>query len=217
MTKKVWLFGIIFVLLLFLTSFVSAATYDKEVTIAPKDYESELMLIMSEDYDIEVKVESNIPVNVYIMESSDWSYGNPDFTKAVYSKKGVTSADFVYTTKVDESHYLAIENPSTTQNATVSYEYTSNFEESIEEAVWWLGTICILIAVVIIVVIILIIYFAIRHKRRSPPPPPMPMHPGQGYQQTPPPPGYQQPPQYGYQQPPPPPPPPPQYGYPPQY
>jgi hypothetical protein len=214
MRRKLVIMATILLVFLLSAAIVSAGTIEKDdVTIDPEDYKRETFYLTDSDQKIDVKVTSDIPVNVYIMASEDVDYTSPDFTKAKVKKEGITTTSFSYTVSDDQTYYLYIHNPSNTTAATVSYEYTDYLEEAVEEAFAFLGMallLCVGIIVIIIVVIVVIIYLATRSrksKQQFPPPPPP------GYQQ-PPPPG-QQPPQGGYPPPPPPgqapPPPPPNY------
>jgi len=168
---------------------VSADTIKKEdVEIDPEDNEREFLLFVNKDDKVDVKVTSDIEVNVYIFDSDDWSF-SPDYSKAKISKEGITSTSFSYTIPDDDTYYLVIYNPSNTTTATVDYEYTDYSEKRVEEATTWLGmwvAVCIAVVIVIIVVIVLVIYFAIKlsSKKDQPPPP----YPPYGYQPPPPPP-----------------------------
>ena len=201
MNRKLVIIGVICLVFLLSAAFVSAGTIEKDdVTIDPEDYKRETFYLADQEQKVDVKVTSDIPVNVYIMASEDIDYSTPDFTKAKVKKEGITTTSFSYTVPDDQTYYLYIHNPSNTTSAIVSYEYTDYLEEAIEDAFEFLAMgvmVCIAVVVIIIVVIIVIIYLATRsrkNKQQFPPPPPP------GYQ---PPPGQQPP---GYQQPPPPPP-----------
>ena len=203
---------IIFLCLLFILCIenVEAATTEKlDVQIDPNDYVGDPFWSTSKGDKIDVKVESDLPVDVYIVSSDDYFelYG-PDVEKAKYSEEGVTSTKFTYKIPDDQSYFLVIKNPNNSI-ATVDYEYTDILSEDVQSA--FLGfTICAIIVVVgIILVIILIVYFATRKKRGQQPyyPPQQPYYPPQqqtGYQPPPPPPS-QQPQRPNYPPPPPPP------------
>lgn len=168
---------------------ISADTIKREdVEIDPEENESVNLLFVNEDDEVDVKVTSDIEVNVYIFNSDDWSF-SPDYSKAKISKEGITSTSFSYTIPDDDIYYLVIYNPSNTTTATVDYEYTNYLEERLEEATGWFGVaigICIAVVIVIIVIIVLVIYFAIKYSsRKDQPPPPYPPY---GYQPPPPPP-----------------------------
>jgi flagellar basal body-associated protein FliL len=171
----------------------------KDVAISAGDDESQSLFWGDKDDKIDIKVTSDIEVDVYIMESGDYSSISPDYSKAKVSKMGVTSTEFTYTVPDDQKYYLVISNPNNA-TATVDYEYTDLLEEDLEELGEAFGMavgICIAVVIVVIVVIILIIYLIFRKK--SPAPPPPGVYPPQ--QQ----PGYQQPPQGQYPPPQPPP------------
>ncbi len=179
-----------------------ADTIEKEdVVISPGEDEGESLTWGDKDDKIDIKVTSDIKVDVHIMTRDDYlavSSISPDYSKAKVSKMGVTSTEFTYTVPDDQTYYLVISNPNNS-TATVDYEYTDLLEEDLEELGEAFGMavgICIAVVVVVIVVIVLIIYLIFR--KRSPAPPPPGVYPPQQ-------PGYQQPPpgQYPPQQPPP--------------
>ena len=216
--KRVWLIATLVIILLLGLSVVAAGdtTEKTDVSIDPEDDETVSLFLANKGEKVDVKVTSDIPVNVYIIASGDYSYIDDDYSKAKKTVEGTTSTSFTYKIPDDQSYYLIIYNPSNSTTATVDYSYTDFLEKRAEEAVGFLGMaigICIAIVIAVIVVIVLIIYFLIRSSSRKK----QQQYPGyppqQGYQQ--PPPGYppQQPPQG--QQPPPPPsgqrPPPPGY------
>jgi hypothetical protein len=183
---------VILLLGLIILSCMAAVSADnitgEDVEIDPEEYESIYLLFVNKDDKLDVKVTSDIEVNVYIFDSDDWSF-SPDYSKAKVTKEGITSTSFSYTIPEDDAYYLIIYNPSNTTTATVDYEYTDYLEERVEEATAWFGMavgICIVVVIVIIVVIVLIIYFAIKYSSRKDQPPPP--YPPQGYQPPPPPP-----------------------------
>lgn len=170
----------------------------KDIQIYPDDYVFETFYTYEIDKGDKIKVEinSNIPVNVYMMAEDDWNipYGT-NFTDAKYSEEGITSTSFTFTVPDDQIYHLVIYN-SNNSTATVDYEYTDVLEDELEELGEAFGMaigICIAVVIVVIVVIILIIYLIFRKKSPAPPPPGVypPQQPG--YQQ--PPPGQYPPPQ----------------------
>lgn len=189
MVRKSIVIMLLGLIILSCLAIVSADTIKKEdVEIDPEDNEREFLLFVNKDDKVDVKVTSDIEVNVYIFDSDDWSF-SPDYSKAKISKEGITSTSFSYTIPDDDTYYLVIYNPSNTTTATVDYEYTDYSEKRVEEATTWLGmwvAVCIAVVIVIIVVIVLVIYFAIKlsSKKDQPPPP----YPPYGYQPPPPPP-----------------------------
>ena len=134
-------------------------TYEKVQTISNKEDQ------------IEVKINSDIPVDVYMMAEDDWTsylhYPNPTFEDAKYSEEGITSTSFIFTVPDDQEYYLVIYNPNNS-TATVDYEYTDVYGTSVEEGLDICFTgICIFI-IVIIVIIILFIYFFYFKKKKKP-------------------------------------------------
>ncbi len=174
----------------------------KDVVISPGDDVGERLLWANKDDEIDVKVTSDIEVDVYIMTRDDYldvSPLFPDYSKAKISKKGVTFTEFTYTIPDDQSYYLVIYNPNDT-DATVDYEYTDILDEDLEELGEAFGMavgMCIAVVVIIIVVIVLIIYLIFRKRSSTPPSPPgvyppqqppypPPQYPGYPPQQPPP-------------------------------
>jgi hypothetical protein len=196
--RKLLIVMIIGLFLLFTFSAVSAEDTISRVDVEIEAMEDESLIIpfTSKGDKVNVNVESDIPIDVHIVASEDYSYIGHDYSDAKVSKTGVTSTDFSYTIPDSQSYYLVMYNPNNA-TATVDYEYTDlfaeEFEEATEEAAFWLGMgilLCVAVIVIIIVVIVVIIVLLTRKKEKPP------QYPQQGYV---PPPGQQ------------PPPPPPQY------
>lgn len=72
---------------------------------------------------LDLKITSDIPVDVYIMEQYDYDPPNPDFSKAKYSRMGITSLSFTYTIPDAQTYCLIIWNPNDL-TATVDWEHT---------------------------------------------------------------------------------------------
>jgi hypothetical protein len=188
--KTILMVLISLILLISLTGVQAEETISKDVIIYPEESKSESFLTGEKGQKVKIKVNSDIPVNVYI---TDGYVFDDDFSDALVSK----IEDFSYTIPDDKMSYrMYIYNPSNDTDANVDYQYTDlfseNLQEAVEEAEGFLGLavgICVGIIVIVVVVIVLIIYLVTRGKKDQPP------------QQ----PGY--PPQQPGQQPPPPPPP----------
>jgi hypothetical protein len=192
--KTILMVLISLILLISLTGVQAEEVITKDAIIDPEDSVSDSFLSGQKGDKVKIKVNSDIPVNVYI---TDGYVFDDDFSDALVSKIGTTSADFSYTIPDNTGiYYLYIYNPSNDTEANVDYQYTDLFSENLQEAVeeaeglfGFAVAICVGIIVIVVVVIVLIIYLVTRGKKDQPP------------QQ----PGY--PPQQPGQQPPPPPPP----------
>ena len=164
----------------------------KDVKIDPYDHVGDSLWAADKGDEIEIKVNSDLPINVYILTCDDYlEFFGPNVSKAKYSVEKVTSTKFTFKIPDDQSYYLVIIN-SNTSTATVDYEYTDILSEDIGDIMF--GFVCIILLIVgIIIIVVIIVYFATRKKRQQPP-----VYPQQPYQ-----------PQYPLPPPPPPPQPPP--------
>jgi hypothetical protein len=159
------MFIFIFALSLIAASAISA-TYDESETVSPEDYEAGWLLWISDGDDVDFEIDSNEPINVYIMDSTAYysipsqsTYSASDFSDNEYSRTGVTSTSFTWTVPDTQTYYLVMFNPSQTTDADVDYSYTDTLSSSIEDGLWGAslcgGAICAVVAVV------WIIFFAI--------------------------------------------------------
>jgi hypothetical protein len=186
-------------LILFIGNSQAYSTDKMDVKIDPGDYVSDQFWISSKGDEIDVSVDSNIPINVYIVTSDNYNRpSKSDIEKAKYADYNETYTEFTYRIPDDQTYFLVIENPNTSI-ATVDYEYTENYDEDIDSAASaFCGmAICLIIIIVIIFIFIFIFYYATRNRRMPPPyyPPQQPYYPYPQYPSYPPP---QQPPQYYY-------------------
>lgn len=187
MSRKMVIIMCLVLALLFCVSVVNAATTEKkDVEIDSEDDTSEILFLATKDDKVDIKVKSDIPVDVYIMESGDYwaNLGGDDFSDAKVSKMATTDTSFTFKIPDDQSYHLVIYNPNNA-TATVDYEYTDYFEERLEESAGFLGMavgICAVIVIVLIVIVVVIIYFAVKWSKNKnqpplPPPPPPPQAP----------------------------------------
>lgn len=139
---------------------------EKDVVIQPYDIEAEWLLLVTKDREIQFNVDSNLPVNVYLMTSDEyfdmgWTpYEEEDFVINVLEKRNIAKTSFSWTKPDDQTYYLIIYNPNNV-SATVSYSYTETLFEEIKEAFTLFGEICAGTLCFILVVIDLVISLVI--------------------------------------------------------
>jgi len=146
------------------TIITSADIHEKEnIIVKPYDIESEWMLWIGKDKEIQFNVTSNISVHIYIMTSDayrDIGYSSPydenDFNVNLVEKKNVQEASFTWTKPDDQTYYLVIFNPNNS-SAMISYSYTETLFEELGEAFFEIGEICVGTVCLILVVFDLII------------------------------------------------------------
>ncbi len=219
MRTKAWIILVLSILVFSLVGTVTADTTSKQdVSIYAYEDKGESLFYATEGDKVDVNVESDMPVDVYIMLSNDYysidSGPGTDFSSAKYSNTRITSLTFSYTIPDDQSYHLVIYNPNN-GTATVSYEYTDFFGARLDDALdtaedlsWgfaWVALMIVVVIIVVIVVIVLIVYFVVKKGRpQQPYPPQQPGYPQAGYPPQQYPPGYQYPyyPPQGGQQPP---------------
>ncbi len=165
---------IVLILLLSIPNTAASTTEKKDVQIDPEDDEFASFTWAKKGDKVDVKVTSDIPVNVYIILNTDYSSFDNDYSKAKKSEIGKTSTSFSYKIPDDQTYYLVIYNPSNSTTATVDYSYTDFFDERLDEAseavagiFGMAAAICAVIVIAVIVVIVLIIYFLIRSSSRK--------------------------------------------------
>lgn len=114
-----------------LVNALPATTFD--LTIAPGSYDGGALPVFGTDT-IDVKVESDIPVDIYILKYDQlYLIDTENFT---YEKKweGKTSLNVDYKVEnMDTTYYILIINPSETETANVDLEYKL-FEEVAADA-----------------------------------------------------------------------------------
>lgn len=169
------------------------------VTIDPFEKESESLYSGDKGEKVNVEVDSDIPINVYIMTQEDYfKIPEPAYDNAKVSKEGITTTSFSYTFPDDQNYYLVMYNPNN-ETATVDYEYTDLFAEDVGEAseevfrLMGLGILLCVGIIVIVIVVIVVIIVLLTRKNKDERPPQYPQHPGYV---PPPPPGQQPPPRY---------------------
>jgi flagellar basal body-associated protein FliL len=195
MSRKIMLVSFLILTLILISISADAATTKKsDVQIDPGDEERDMLLGANKNDEIDIKVTSDIPVDVYILTSDDyWNFPDPDYSNSKLSEKGVTTAKFTYKIPDDDTYYLVISNPNNI-TATVDYEYTDFVTEGVEDIMFGIFICIIIVILVVIVVIAILIYFAIRKKNQPPmspaypppqqqyyPPPTYPPHRPPGY------------------------------------
>ena len=117
---------IIFIILLLIglnLLFVKAEdTVKKDIEISREDFISESFSYIEKDDKIKIKVESDKPVNIYIIAEDDYldAFGSKDFSDAKSPKEGVTSASFSYKIPDDQDYYLFIYNPNSRRNSEMA-------------------------------------------------------------------------------------------------
>ena len=147
----------ILTILIFISNVKGDKTEKKDVKIDPSDYVGSPFLFTEKGDEIVIKVDSDLPVNIYIVTSADYLelYG-PDVEKAKYSEINVTSTEFTYEIPDDQLYYIVITN-SNSSIATVDYEYSDIYEEEAE--LFTPGCSCLLYIFGIIVIISIILFF----------------------------------------------------------
>jgi len=186
MKKAIVLFiGILLVLLMITPAIKGVDTEKVDVYIDPSDCVDD-MLWSSKDDKIRIQVDSNIPVDVYIIVDDEYDAMWPtisNFDRASLSRENITSLDTNWTQPDDRTYYFIILNDNEEETAIVDYSYTDALSSSVEEAGEAIGTCClgiIFLVVIIIVVIIVVIIFVVKkngkedtqqYQQRPPPPP----------------------------------------------
>jgi hypothetical protein len=110
-------------------------------TILPGEYDGNVLIILDEDT-VDVKVDSDVPVDIYILKQEQLPYvesGSFDYEK---KWEGKTSLNVDYKVEsLDTMYYILIMNPSSSETANVDLEYKiyqeigeDAAEEAIDEA-----------------------------------------------------------------------------------
>ena len=94
----------------------SADIEKNDVRVDAGDYTSEWLLWVSKGEEVEIEVTSDVPVNVYIMDTTAYygigsgPYSESDFSSNEYQKLQVTDTKFTWTQSDDDTYYLVIFN-----------------------------------------------------------------------------------------------------------
>jgi len=131
------------ILLFISTNFliVNATTTQKlDVHLDPDDYVADTLTTASRDDKVEFYIESDNPVDVYIMSNEDYRDDvigpDPDFRYAKFFSLGVTHTNFTFNIPDDELYVLVVHNPNNT-TATVDYKISyADDEISGDDAIW---------------------------------------------------------------------------------
>lgn len=174
--RKIIIFiGVCLILLLCGPNIEAKKTEEKDLKIYPENFYDSPFYSTDIGDKIIVKVESNIPVDVYIGSADDYlgdgSTPFPDYSDVKYSEKGVTSTSFTFTCPDNKIYILHISNPDNS-TATVNFEHENINEEKLMDSIFYY--ICGPFFAVIIVVIILVYFLWYRKKKQqgySPQPP----------------------------------------------
>ena len=175
--KRIVITGITIFLMIsiyFSLSAIADIHEEKNVIVKPYDIESEWLLLISKDREVQFNVTSTLPVNVYIVTSDayfdiGWSspYDEEDFAINVLTRKNVEEIYFSWTKPDDQSYYLIIFN-SNDENANVSFSYTETWVEEIGEAVGGMfagicaGTMCFIGSVFYFFISLIIAYWMLK-------------------------------------------------------
>ncbi len=197
--KIIIIIGVCLILLSCGPNVEAKKTEVKDLKIDPEDFYNSLFWSTDKGDKIEVKVESNIPVDVYIGSADDYLGDGatpfPDYSDTKYSEKGVTSTSFTFTCPDYKIYILIISNPNNS-TATVDFDYENVTEK--EEMFSFFNIMSGTFIAVIIVVIILVYFLWYRKKKQQGYSPQQPQYPSQQNQPYPPP----QPPNYPPKRPP---------------
>jgi hypothetical protein len=129
----------ILILYLIFTSFLSIFAYansneKKDVLIQPNDIDSEWLLSITKDKDIQFNINSDLPIHFYLMtreayiELESFPYVESDFSMNVYENINVQISSLSWTQPDDQLYYIVIFNPNSI-NATVTYSYAEKSSE----------------------------------------------------------------------------------------
>ncbi|MFO8051530.1 MAG: hypothetical protein R6V01_07525 [Thermoplasmatota archaeon] len=174
MKKVLAIASIMTVLVLSVPSVCAAEMIERNnVSVSSDSTETHLFgLFIEQGDDIDIEVESDLPVDVYMISMSSYTSFSNDFSGAVYSKEGVTSTSFTFTVPDSQSYYLVIYNPNNS-TATVNYKYTDVSADEAEEAAkicGGLGIMClvgIVVAILVVVGIIILIIVIVKKKKKK--------------------------------------------------
>ena len=163
--------SLLLILILLSSTFliVEARTTEKlDIHLDPDDFIGDSLTGASRDDKVEFYIESDNPVDVYIMTNEDYRDDvigpDPDFKYAKYSEFGVTSTTFTFTIPDDGLYVIVVHNPHN-QTATLDYTITFPEDEVSEDAVIW----CCGSVLIVIIAIILLIFFFWHLKRKQRP------------------------------------------------
>lgn len=167
MKNKGIIFVRIIILYLILTSclsiFAYADSYEKKnVHITPNDIDSEWLLSITKDKEIQFNINSNLPVHFYLMtreayiDLGSFPYDESDFSMNVYELKNVQISSLTWAQPDDQLYYLVIFNPNSI-NVTVTYSYAETSSEEHNKSLINLGeifagTFCYVILIVYLII-----------------------------------------------------------------
>lgn len=163
--------SLLLILILFSSFFITVearTTQKLDVHLDPNDFVSDSLTGASRGDKVEFYIESNNPVDVYIMTNEDYRDDvigpDPDFKYATYSDLNVSSTTFTFTIPDDGLYVLVVSNPNN-QTAILDYKITYPEDEiSGDDAIWC----CLSFFIVIIVIILLIFFFWYLNRKRKP-------------------------------------------------
>ncbi len=153
---------LLLILILFASTVPTASARSTEkldVHLDPDDFVADSLTGAFRNNEISFKIDSDNPVDVYIMTNEDYRDDVvsffPNYKHAKYSEKNVTSTSFKYKIPDDALYVLVISNP---QNQTAIIDYKITYPESKSSDEDGLGG-CICVSLIIIAVLILVYYF----------------------------------------------------------
>jgi len=204
----VLLIGILLVGLMVSPTIKGDETEKKDVHIDPNDFTDDLLWSSKGDK-VRIQVDSDIPVDVYVINSDDFNMFDlslSNLSRASLTEKDITSLDTNWTQPDDRNYYLVIHNDNDQQTAVVDYSYTDVLGSEAEEAGEAIGMFClsVLIIGIIVVVLIIVVIILLVKKNNKQDTQQKQQYPAPQQQRTPPQPPKSEP--KGEEQPPPPPP-----------
>lgn len=128
----VLLIGFLLVGLMISPMITRGDTEKEDVYIDPEDFTSD-WLFSSKDDEFRIQIDSNIPVDVYVINSGDFnsfSLELSNLSRASLTEKNVTSLDTTWTQPDDRNYHLVIHNHNEEETAIVDYSYTDISDNS---------------------------------------------------------------------------------------